>query len=136
MLQCGQLRVLGDHSIEACESHARKIRSRAAFVLMLLKVNKQPYRVQGKNIRTEHNSTANFTVICKRTREGKDQQVGIAGHDLTSRPKAAIETSYSKARYSKATPSGAFSPNHVSAASAFANSLRCSGSPTCLLVLS
>src|ERR1700730_4952469 len=51
MLQCGQLRVRGDHSFEACESHARKIRSRAAFVLMLLKVNKQPCRVRGNNIR-------------------------------------------------------------------------------------
>jgi hypothetical protein len=51
MLQCEQLRALGDHSIEACENHARKIRSRAAFVLMFLKVNKQHYRVQGTNIR-------------------------------------------------------------------------------------
>jgi len=50
MLQCGQLRLLGDHSIEACEGRARKIRSRAAFVLMSLKVNTHPYRVQRKNI--------------------------------------------------------------------------------------
>ncbi len=61
MLQCGQLRVLGDHSIEACESHARKIRSRAAFVLMLLKVNKQPYRVQGKNIRNRTQSDSKIS---------------------------------------------------------------------------
>jgi hypothetical protein len=32
MLQYGQLRGLADHSFEACESHARKIRSRTAFV--------------------------------------------------------------------------------------------------------
>ena len=51
MLQCGQLRVVGDHSLDACEGYARKIRSHAALVLMLLKVNKQPYRVHGNNIR-------------------------------------------------------------------------------------
>jgi hypothetical protein len=42
---------------------------------------------------------------------------------------------HSRTSYSNATPSGSFSSNHVSAASTFANTLRCSGSPTCLLVL-
>jgi len=51
MIQCGQLWVLGDHSIGACESDARKIRSGAAFVLMFLKANKKRYRIQVKNIR-------------------------------------------------------------------------------------
>jgi hypothetical protein len=42
--------LLGDHSIEAYEGRARKIRSRAAFVLMSLMVNSHPYRVRRKNI--------------------------------------------------------------------------------------
>ena len=42
---------------------------------------------------------------------------------------------HSRTSYSNATPSGSFSSNHVSAASAFANTLRWSTSPTCLLVL-
>src|SRR6266851_4443197 len=41
---------------------------------------------------------------------------------------------HSKTSYSNASPSGSFSSSHVSAASTFANTLRCSASPTCLLV--
>src|SRR5437016_476842 len=46
--------------------------------------------------------------------------------------KAAV---HSRTSYSKATPSGSFSSNHFSAASTSAKTLMCSGSPTCLLVL-
>jgi hypothetical protein len=68
MLQCAQLRVLGDHSIEACESRARKIQSRAAFVLMFPQVNKQPYRVQGKNIRNRTQLDSNISPSSARGR--------------------------------------------------------------------
>jgi hypothetical protein len=62
-----------------------------------------------------------------------DQQRDDQQHGDDRAPADAV---HSNTSYSKATPSGSFSSNHFSAASTFANTLMCSPSPTCLLVLS
>ena len=63
------------------------------------------------------------------------KQIDALEQRLKVRPSPFEAFSHSRTSYSKATPSGSFSSNQVSAASGFANTFIWSTSPTCFLVL-